>query len=412
MRILISAFGCDPYAGSEPNLSWSLSSMLADMGHEVWIITRTKGRENVEKEMALRPRPNLHFEFVGMPGWAEKIYKNNLGMMYHYIHWQVKAAARAKELDRKVNFDLVHHITWGNYKMGTAMYRLGKPLVFGPVGGGQKADAMYKEYFGKGWRTEQMRTLSEDVLMALNPLTLKAIRSAAVMVAANPDTEERLNALGARRVVLVPDVAVPAGFLPQDRPIRTPGSELKLLWIGRLFPIKGLPLILEALSKVDKSIPFKLNIVGYGTQEALIPGWIAKYGLEGRVHFAGKVPWDQVKRYYTESDALLQTSLRESNGTQFLEAMAYGLPIISWDYHGLRLKTFVPDQAAIKVPFGPPEEVTAALARAVEDFYRNPGMRDAMSIAGYEHAKSLSWPEKIKVFLGIYDEVLRDDPYI
>lgn len=379
--------------------------MLADHGHEVWCITRPKGRQNVEAEMARHPRPSLRFVFIEMEAWEERVYGNNLGMVYYYIRWQWKAARKALSLDREVDFDLVHHITWGNYKMGTAMFRLGKPLVFGPVGGGQKASSLYREYFGAGWRTEQMRALSEDVMMAFNPFTRKAIRAAAVMLAANLETRDRLRELGARRIELVPDVAVPASFLPTERPRRTLDGELRLLWIGRLFPIKGLPLVLEALGKVDPAVPFRLTIVGYGTQEPLIQGWIDRYGLQGRVVFAGKVPWDQVKQFYTDSHALLQTSLRESNGTQFLEAMAYGLPIISWEYHGLRVKEFVPDEAAIKVPFGTPAEVTDGLARAVEHFYRHPERWDAMSEAGYRHARTLSWPEKIKTFLAIYQQV-------
>ena len=54
----------------------------------------------------------------------------------HYDRWQRNAAARAVELDRQVDFDVVHHVTLAAYWTRAGVAVLEKPLVWGPVGGG------------------------------------------------------------------------------------------------------------------------------------------------------------------------------------------------------------------------------------------------------------------------------------
>ena len=60
---------------------------------------------------------------------------------------------------------------------------------------------------------------------------------------------------------------------------------------------------------------------------------------------------------------MLFTSLRDSFGSQVLEAMAMGLPIICLDLHGAH--DFVPDAASLKVSIGSPGETVHNLAGAI-----------------------------------------------
>lgn len=40
MKILLSAYACDPVQGAEAAVGWNWARVLAGAGHEVWIITR------------------------------------------------------------------------------------------------------------------------------------------------------------------------------------------------------------------------------------------------------------------------------------------------------------------------------------------------------------------------------------
>ena len=58
----------------------------------------------------------------------------------------------------KVEFDIVHHVTWGSLHIGSQLWRLGKPFVFGPVGGGQVAPRGFSRYLRGGRTVEFIRS--------------------------------------------------------------------------------------------------------------------------------------------------------------------------------------------------------------------------------------------------------------
>ena len=408
MRILISAFVCDPLHGTEPNLGFSLGRYLAELGHEVHTLTTPKGKAHIEQVMAKSPVPGLHFHYIAMPAWAERIYKMPAGMTLYYYMWQERAAALAKTLHAQHPLDLVHHITWGSLKLGSALYKTGLPVFMGPIGGGQMADPAYKHYFGPGWNKEVLRGISTGLMLKANPHARETVRRARKIFAANRDTETLLLKHGANphALRLIPDVALPEGFGPAKVPQRQAGPVLKLLWIGRILPIKGLELVLEALSEVDPAVNWQLTIVGDGSLAASIPGWVAKFNLGSRVNWVGRVPWDEVKAFYANHDAFLLTSLRESCGSQFVEAMAFGLPIITWAYHGV--PTFVPGGAGILVPHGAPAQVRKSLAEAIAKMAAMPTTeRQQMAQTGFDAAQQYYWPNKIKWFVAEYEQLFQ-----
>lgn len=50
MRILLSAYSCEPHRGSEPGLGWNTTIELA-RNHEVWVITKERHRKAIEQEL-------------------------------------------------------------------------------------------------------------------------------------------------------------------------------------------------------------------------------------------------------------------------------------------------------------------------------------------------------------------------
>ena len=138
MRVLVSAYACEPGVGSENGHGWNYSSDLAKRGHEVHAIVPAQWRESVERELARAPVDNLTFHFVRQHegpmrlGWTA-------GSAARYLLWQWDASEAALRLDVTRDFDVVHHVSYGSLLGGSFMWRLGKPLVFGPSGGGQTA---------------------------------------------------------------------------------------------------------------------------------------------------------------------------------------------------------------------------------------------------------------------------------
>ncbi len=402
MNVLISAYACEPNRGSEPGNGWNWAINVAKLGHEVWCLTTLKGKADIKTEVARLGLTNLHFIFVPMPRWAKFLYKYQQGLYLYYLLWQRFALKQAQKLHRQVNFDLVHHVTWGSLQLATPLWRLNAPLIFGPVGGGQMAPPAFKDYFQDGWRMELQRNLISKLLIKANNDVRKTLTSACEVLTTNPDTLKMAKRLGAPSPKLFLDPNLPEDFIPDTFPERQPGKELKILWVGRLLPRKGLPLVLEALSKVDPAIPFTLTIIGDGPMRRYLPGWLKKYNLEDKVKWEGHQPWHKVKEAYLHHDLFLFTSLRDSSAAQLLEAMAFGLPVITLDLHGA--SCLVPDAAGMKVMVDTPETTTLLLADAVEHLYRLPNLRIRMGKAGYKFACKQVWSEKVRQLYGKYNK--------
>jgi glycosyltransferase involved in cell wall biosynthesis len=408
MRVVVFAFSCSPYAGSEPNYGFNLPLGLATAGLDVCCLTDARNREKIETEMAINPMPNLTFEYVAVEGFWEKRYTSQLGLYAFYLTWQQLAAKRGRQLHAQHAFDVGHHITWGSFQMGSGLAYLGIPFVYGPLGGGQFALPMFKEYFGKGWKTEVMRKLVSNALVAFNPMLKKTVRSKKVVVlATNAETLSLAKRVGAKRVLPLADPALPQSFWKESIPerIKTDG-ELKLVWCGRLAPRKGLKFTLMALAQVDASIPWHLTVLGDGPQAADLKDWIAEYNLQARVTWKGSIPWVEMNAEYAAADAFILTSLRESTAVQFLEAMAYGLPIFTLNMHGASV--FVPADAGYKIDVSNPSQIASNLAKAVGEHYHHPERWQAMADAGRKTAYQYMWPQKITYFINLYAQHITD----
>jgi glycosyltransferase involved in cell wall biosynthesis len=396
MKVLHFAYACDPKSGSEAGCGWNWAWHLAELGHEIWVLTNSEGQDNIEKALAQTPMPNLHFMYIDVPAWLKRYVRAGFTEFYrvytYYLGWQKRAYKVALSLDKEHDFDLVHHVTWSGINTGSWLCNLNKPFLFGPIGGGQVTPEAYKKYFVNYWRNEVLRSFMATRLIVFNQFVRKTVRRADLVLVTNRDTLDIARQLGAQRIEMFLDSGLPEDYIPQEPPSRSTSVELKLLWVGGIYPRKGLRLALECLSQVNPLIPYKMTILGDGVESHYVPSWLEEFGVENHVVYRGRVSWIEVKKEYLESDVFLFTSLRDSFGGQLLEAMAHALPIISLNHQGAR--DFVPERAGIKAPMNNPTETVKALAQAIEYMFNHPKEREEMGRIGYEFAKTQTWRQK------------------
>jgi glycosyltransferase involved in cell wall biosynthesis len=340
--------------------------------------------------------------YVDIPE-VERYLRGERAVLARYLGWQWRAYQLARTLVSERRFDLVHHVTLGSLHRGSLLWRLGLPFVFGPMGGGQTAPAQLREFYGEGWAKEAMRSFGTRRLMRLDLPAVLTVRNAQLVLCKNRETEQLARRLGARNAKLFLDVGIESNQIPAEPPVRQPSEVLRLLWVHRIYPQKGLPLALRAVAAVPPDVPLKLTLVGGGPLEDRIPAMVNALGLRNRVEHLGKLAFDEVKRRYLTSDALLFTSLRDTFGAQLTESLAYGLPIILLSQAGAR--DHVPAAASIKVPVTTPQRVVAELAAAIERLYRNPDEREPMGRAGWEFARA-NYDRKAEVATELYGELL------
>ncbi len=409
-KILISAYACIPDRGSEEGNGWNYSSIISHQGYRVWCITRNVGQKQIDAKMTSCPNPNLTFVYVTVPRWIDDVYDKGLfGLYFHYIYWQWAAAKVALTLHKKHAFDLVHHVSYTSLQLGSFLYRLNCPFIYGPVGGGQEAPGAFRHYFKQYWVKERLRSAVSKLMLRVNPGCYESVRRADYVLSWNEDTTRMIHKLGRRHGVDKVFGGIDKHFIPTEPMHRPARRVLELLWVGRLMPRKGLELTLHGLSKVDPACQVHFTIVGDGEMGQYVSEYIRQYGLEKRVTWAGNVPYTDLKAYYANADVFYFTSLRDTGPGQLMEAMGYTLPVVTLHLHGQA--ELVNDSTGIRVPVTDPETVAIQLGKAIEWMYYNEDKRLEMGLNAFRFAREQCWEKKIaRLLRTYYDPLLNPEP--
>jgi glycosyltransferase involved in cell wall biosynthesis len=103
-----------------------------------------------------------------------------------------------------------------------------------------------------------------------------------------------------------------------------------MLYLGRIYPVKGLSLLLDAWADVR---PGNWRLLIVGPDEAGHRGELEaqrrRLGLEDKVAFHESVSGPEKENVYRQADIFVLPSLSESFGMSVAEAMGYGLPVIA-----------------------------------------------------------------------------------
>lgn len=403
MKILLIGHACSPSRGTELAVTWNWAWHLA-RDHQVWVLTHPQERPAIEGYLNEHAPRNLHFVWVTVPKWRDPWDppSGDRWIRLHYLMWQHAALHEAMRLHQTIGFDVAHHVSWGTVSEPPLIPRLPIPFVWGPVGGGQIAPSAFREYLGPAWMMESARTIR--VRMApYRPALREAVRKSALVLATNRETARVLERAGAREVPLFLDSGLDNDFLAAKPAARRRATEPLLLWVGQLEPLKCLPLALEALAQI-RNHGFRLLVAGKGSMRKQWQGMAEQLGLRGRVTFLGQVPHREMPGLYRCADIFVFTSLRDSFGSQVLEAMGAGLPIVALDHQGAG--SFVPDDAGIRAPVSGPSETVRALVVALRRLMGSVGLRNRMGHNSWEFARGQTWGQRAAVMSQFYEGIV------
>ena len=132
------------------------------------------------------------------------------------------------------------------------------------------------------------------------------------------------------------------------------------LAMARLVEGKGVDSVINALPLVSEKV--HLIVAGDGPRKRALEQLVADRGVSGRVTFTGWVDEERKKTLLSSADIFCLPSRNDSFGMCYLEAMAYGLPVIALDWGPIA--DVVPDgKVGILVKDTSPEQVAGAIQR-------------------------------------------------
>lgn len=159
--------------------------------------------------------------------------------------------------------------------------------------------------------------------------------------------------------------AVSQSFVDRAKatPVRQPGKELVIGFIGRLEHYKGAHILLQALRQIPADVPVRLKIAGSGTEVPYLRTLESAAGKDKRIQFFGSITRDQVPDFMAQIDVLaVPSNYMETGPLVVLEAMAFDLPVMGANLGGIaeRIRDGVDGWL---LPF----DDSAAWAKAIEE---------------------------------------------
>ena len=258
-----------------------------------------------------------------------------------------------------------------------------KPVVWSTLGALQR---------WPGARRERAKQVFERICSAV----CEPERVVMHVASGEEQDESRLRITKVQSVVIRYGTSVPV--LNDER--KTRGPILRLLYLGRLHPIKAIENLLSAMIQTRANTSLDICGEGEPAYEALLRTRVAELGLGERVQFHGAVKGAAKEIRFREADICMVPSFKESFGAVVTESLARAVPVIA--SQGTPWQEMEQIGCGLWVSNEP-----ASLARAIDQGAIMP--LGEMGMRGREWMKrEFSWDHTTAKFLDLYRSLLME----
>jgi len=214
------------------------------------------------------------------------------------------------------------------------------------------------------------------------------------------------NECGAANVVVIANsitLPLPIGKTGSLPPQQVMGEQQSILAVGRLETQKGFDLLIEAFAILRVTQPrWHLIILGEGSARGALQQRLDALGLHTRVHLPGNVgnPAD----WYEAADIFVMSSRFEGFPNALIEAMAYGLPVVSFDCETGPAEVIEDGSDGLLVRAGD----TQALADALTTLMSDETLRHRLATQARKSSQRYSAPRITAQWDALIDKLLNE----
>ncbi|WP_271252865.1 glycosyltransferase [Pseudanabaena sp. Chao 1811] len=405
MKVLLSAYACEPGRGTELGVGWNTAWEIAKY-NEVWVLTRPDdGREGIEAELSRNPNPNLHFVYFTPPIIGSIWRFGSIAFLIHYYFWQIHAYFVARRLHQEVQFDVAHHVTFVRHSTPSFLSLLPIPFIWGPVGGGESAPDPFWQDFSFRNKVYEVLRIAARWFGERDPFARMTARRSAIVRVTTQDTAIRVQQMGAHKIEVFPEASLTKEEIVRLTQCVSPDTAIRFISMGRLLHWKGFHLGLRAFAKA--AIPeSEYWVLGDGPERQRLEALVAELGITSQVKFWNRLPRDEALQKLGSCTALVHPSLHDSGGWVCLEAMTAARPVLCLNLGGPAIQ--VTDETGFKVNASDPNQAVEGLAVAMVRLANEPELRLAMGQAGQRRVKEFyNWETRGHQICQLYEDVVK-----
>lgn len=294
-------------------------------------------------------------------------------------------------------YDIIHSHHWFS---GMAMLPLARALGVPHVQSFHSIAADAATPLSAGERPESPGRMAGEAWLALE--------SDAIVAVSQAEAETVVRRLGgsAERVSVVVPGVDGVLFHPATGPAPAAGPGYAVV-AGRLQPLKGLDLAIEAVAAVPAEV--RPDLVIAGDASADFDGYLDelgrladRHGIGDRVRFVGPRSRADLAALLRGARVVLVPSHSETFGLVALEAAASGVPVVAQGTGGLREAVLAGDTGLV-VESRDPRVWAAALTEVLSD----KELARRLSVAARARAEALDWPRSAAALLSVYGSLLQ-----
>ena len=375
-------------------MGWNFVCQIARF-HKVIAITRENNQPLIDKYMAENPDEvyaNIRFVYFDTPYWMRFWKNGGRGAMLYYWMWQKEVVEFIE--NKHFEFDIAHNLNFHNDWTPSYLWRLNKPVVWGPIGHHPIIPSQYLSAYR--WTNRLKEQLSWNVKsyfwkysMSLN----NTVKTADHIFCMNNSVAQVLD-LHANDYSIMPSVAT-EDFGCQKRDSH---AKFTLISVGRLVPLKGFDLtilafarFMKTLNETDKS-NCELVIIGSGPERDLYVQMARENGVSAYVTFIDWIDRKDLLKWYEIASVFIFPS-HEGAGMVVSEAMSFGLPVICLNNSGPG--EFIDATCGFAIELQGYEKTVSNLTVAISALHSNLSLRDKMSAAArLRYETNFKWDKR------------------
>jgi glycosyltransferase involved in cell wall biosynthesis len=416
IKALMIVEQCNPSFASVPLVAYNLFKEI-DRLVDVTLVTHERNKEGFEKNTS-----HQNVIYISESNFSKNYHKATSQLaakgrinwpLYHTLNYPIyeefnnQVYQQFKGNILRGDYDIVHALTpmMPRYPFKIVKACKNTPFLLGPVNGGLPFPSGFQE-------TAKQESASLNFLRAIGraliPGYVETYKKADKILVGSTYTLQMLKdlfALPDTKLDLFYENGISKEFLNRTKST-SEGQKINLLFVGRLVPYKCADVVIDAISRLDKHLQNKIQlvIVGDGSEKDNLEKQVQELNLNEVVHFAGWVNQKDTAEYYSQADIFCFPSIREFGGAVVLEAMACGLPCIVANNGGIA--EYVTEETGFKIEPISREYLTQELTQKIRQLVEDDQLRENMSLKAVERVQEFEWSQKAKKIVQTYQELI------